>query len=126
MDKEITDLRETISAAKVEERILKANLVTLSATMSTQDLRAGVLFLEGEKANILNRLGPLRAGNIKPVLPDEKAEVDQAWKTWSRHAAGRKKICMNLWELVTEELPEGKTKEDLWVRIKENRYWSVC
>ena len=121
MDKEINGLRDTISVAKVEEKILKANLITLSATMTTQDLRAGVLSLEGEKASILNRLGPLRAGNVKPVSPEEKAEVGQAWKTWSRHAAGRKRICMNLWEFVTEELPEGKTKEDLWVRIKEIR-----
>lgn len=119
MDQEINNLREIISAAKVEEKILKANLVTLSATMTIQDLRAGVQSLDAEKATILNRLGPLRAGNVRPVLPEEKAKVDQAWRTWSRHAAGRKKICMNVWDYVTEELPEGKTKEDLWVQCDD-------
>ncbi|MCJ1240146.1 hypothetical protein MMC14_008146 [Varicellaria rhodocarpa] len=114
MEKEIQTLREYISSAKAEEKILKANLVNLNATMSTQDIRNGVAAIEIEKNSILKRLDLLRTGNVTPVSSEERAVVDQAHKVWTRHVAVRKKICMNLWGYVTEELPEGKTKEELW------------
>ncbi|MCJ1437205.1 hypothetical protein MMC27_006591 [Xylographa pallens] len=116
MDREITHLREEITTAKGEERALKANLVALNATMSTQDIRASLVALGAQKTDILSRLNPLRSGSVKPVPPQEKAEVDQAWTLWSSRANTRKKICMEVWAVVTEEMPEGKTKEELWVR----------
>ena len=116
MDREITQLREEIAIAKGEERILKANLITLNARMSTQDIRASLIALEAQKKDILSRLDPLRSGSIKPVSPQEKAEVDQAWRLWNSRANTRKKVCMEVWALVTEEMPDGKTKEELWVR----------
>ncbi|MCJ1388970.1 hypothetical protein MMC18_001822 [Xylographa bjoerkii] len=116
MDREITDLQEKIAAAKGEERIAKANLIALNATMSTHDLRASLIALEAQKKDILFRLNPLRSGSVKTVSPQEKAEVDQAWKLWNSRANTRKKICMEVWAVVTEEMPEGKTKEELWVR----------
>ena len=115
MEKEMEVLRDCISTARVEEKILRANLVTLHATMSLQDLRAAVGTLDMEKRELLKRLAPLRLGNVKPVSSMEKTEVDQAWKLWSNNARVRKTICMNVWGYITEELPEGKTKEDLWV-----------
>ena len=116
MDREIAHLHEGIATARGEERILKANLAALNATMSTQDIRASLVALEAQKKDILSRLIPLRSGSVKPVSPQEKAEVDQAWRLWSSRADTRKKICMEVWAVVTEEMPEGKTKEELWVR----------
>ena len=116
MDNEIHTLREHISSAKTEEKMLKANLTNLNATMSTQDIRNGLAAIEVEKTSILQRLELLRTGSVKPVSSEERAAVDEAHKVWTRLVIVRKKICMNLWDLVTEELPEGKTKEELWVR----------
>ena len=115
MDKEIEALREGINEARVEEKILKANLITLNATMSTQDLRASVGALEVEKEELLNRLTKLRIGNITAVSLKDKDEVKQVWNTWSRNVRERKAICMNLWAYMTEQLPDGQIKEDLWV-----------
>ena len=115
MDQEIARLRDEIVIAKGQEKILKANLITLNATMSTQDIQTALLLQEAEKNEILARLGPLRSGNVKPVSLDEKTAVAEAWKMWSRRANTRKKICMEVWAHVTEEMPEGKTKEELWV-----------
>ncbi|MCJ1382199.1 hypothetical protein MMC17_005311 [Xylographa soralifera] len=114
MDREIAHLREEIATARGEERILKANLTALNATMSTQDIRASLVALGAQKKEILSRLNPLRSGSVKPVSPQEKAEVDQTWRLWSSRADTRKKICMEVWAVVTEEVPEGKTKEELW------------
>ena len=116
MDKDIATLQETIYTAKANEKLLRANLVNVNATLSTQELRDSVSILEHETKEILQRLGPLRSGNVKPVLPEEKDAVDREWGQWSRKAAVRKKICLELWGFCTEEVPEGKTREELWVR----------
>ena len=115
MDEEIANLREQITAMKSEEKILKSNLAGLKATTSTQDLRSNLITIEREKDEMFHRLKLLRVGDVKPVSPQEKAELDKAWKEWSRNVASRKKICMDVWDYITEELPEGKTKEELWV-----------
>ena len=117
MDKEITALRESVATAKANEKLLRANLISVNATLSTEELRSSVSVLEHERREISGRLEMLRSGNVKPVLPEEKEAVDCEWSQWSRKAASRKKICMELWECCTEEVPEGKTKAELWVRV---------
>ena len=52
---------------------------------------------------------------MKPVLPEEKEAVDKAWREWSRKSSSRKKICMELWAVSTEEMEQGKTRGELWV-----------
>lgn len=115
MDKEIADLRETIATAKANEKLMRANLISVNATLSTEELRSSVSLLEMEKKVIIARLGPLRSGNVKPVLPEEKEAVDKVWREWSRKASSRKKICMELWVVCTKEMEPGKTKEEFWV-----------
>lgn len=63
------------------------------------------------------RLETLRKGEAKPVSPEEKAEADRLWLQWGRRAKARKKICMEIWAMVSEELPEGMTREELWVSL---------
>lgn len=116
MDAEIATLRETIATGKANEKLLRASLVSVNATMSSEELRDTVAQLEREKKEILARLGPLRAGNVKPVLAEEKEAVQKEWRKWSKKAGVRKKICMELWDLCSEVTEEGKTKEELWVR----------
>ena len=117
MDKEIADLRDTIATAKADEKLMRANLVSINATLSTEELRSGVSLLELEKKEIVVRLDALKSGNVKPVLPEEKEAVDKAWREWSRKASSRKKICMELWAVCTEEMEPEKTKEDFWVCV---------
>lgn len=119
MDKDIASLRETISTTKANEKLLRANLISVNATLSTEELRGSVSLLEHEKRDVLGRLDPLRSGNVKPVLPEEKEAVESGWSGWMRKAGVRKKICMELWDLCTEEVPEGKTRAELWVRGPE-------
>lgn len=116
MDKQIQELRESIATAKADEKSLRANLMAVNATMSIGDLRTSVIALESEKKELLARLGLLRAGTVKPVSPEEKYEVEKEWREWSRKATVRRKICMELWDFCTEEMQEGQTREDLWVR----------
>lgn len=115
MDKQILDLGEDIATAKANEKLLRANLIAVNATLSTDDLRAGVITLESEKKEILARLGPLRSGTVTPVATEEKDEVEKEWKEWSRKADLRKRICLDLWDFCTEEMQEGQTKGKLWV-----------
>ena len=115
MDQEIEGMREEIAAAKSHERLLKAKLATLNTTLSTEDLRGAVVALELEKEHILGRLLPLRSGSAKPVSSEEKTDVDKAWTQWQRQWTVRKRIAMDVWAHATEVIPEGTTREELWV-----------
>ena len=115
MDKEIAGLRDAIATAKADEKLVRAKLVSVNAALSTEELGSSVALLEIEKQEILARLGPLRSGSVKPVVPEEKEAVDKGWKGWSRKASSRKKICMELWAISTEEMEGGKTRMELWV-----------
>ncbi|KAL6721205.1 hypothetical protein ACLMJK_000307 [Lecanora helva] len=117
LDKEIAGLRDSIATAKANEKLLQANLISVNATPSTEELRSDISLLELEKKEIVERLEKLRSGNVKPVSPEEKEAVDKEWGQWSRKAGRRKKICMELWGLCTQELPEGKTRGELWVGV---------
>lgn len=116
MDKEIATLRDSIALSKSNEKLLKAGLAAVNATLSTEDLRATIIGLELEHTELLDRLGPLRSGSVKPVLPKEKEETEKMWRQWSKKANARQRICMEMWGYATEELPEGQTKQELWVR----------
>ena len=115
MDAEIETLRNSITNAKAQEKLLRANLSSLNATLSTDELRAEVQVQRCQKLELEDRLKMLREGHVKPVSPEERAQVDKEWARWSTQAATRKKICMDMWAMLTEEVPEGMTREDLWV-----------
>ena len=117
MDKEIADLRDTIATAKANEKLMRTNLVSINATLSTEEFRSSVSLLETEKKEIVARLAALKSGNVKPVLPEEKEAVDKEWREWSRKASSRRKICIELWAICTEEMEAGKTREELWVCV---------
>ena len=125
MDKEIVDLRDTLATAKANEKLMRANLISVNAALSTEELRSTVSLLELEKKEITARLGPLRSGTVKPVSPEEKEAVDQAWREWSRKASSRKSICMELWAISTEEMEPGKTREEVWVWVVLRVRWHV-
>ena len=115
MDTMIETYRQDIGTLKSNEKLLRSNLTSVNATLSTSDLRSRVEQLNADKAAMLARLGPLRKGKVKPVKAQEKAEVDRFLKTWTRTADSRKRMALELWNMSSEELPEGKTKEGLWV-----------
>ena len=116
MDQEITALRESVTTAKANQQLLKANLAAVNARVSTDDIRSQITVLNTDRVKILGRLGSLRSGDVKPVSAEDKEEADKAWILWSKKAASRKRICMEMWSYCTEQLPEDQTKEDLWVR----------
>ena len=116
MGQEISALRESIATAKANEKLLKANLAAVNATVSTDELRSQITVLDVDKLEILDRLGALQSGNVKPLSAEEKEEASKVWILWSKKAASRKRICMEMWSYCTEQLPEDQTKEDLWAR----------
>jgi len=57
----------------------------------------------------------LKKVEVKPVSEAEKSAVRLAHKTWEKHANGRRRIFKDLWYKCVDHLPDGKTKEELWV-----------
>ena len=115
MEAEITALREEITTSRSEEKITKAALITMNATMSTRDLEAGIVALEMQKKQLLACLTPLRSGDNDPISVAVKTQVQDGWRMWNHNFQVRKKICLEVWDMVTQELPGGKTREELWV-----------
>ena len=51
MDKEIATLRDSIITAKANEKLLRANLIAVNATLSTEELRRGDAAGAGEEGD---------------------------------------------------------------------------
>lgn len=117
MDERIEGLRSQVRTARGYERLLKAELASVNATSSSNDVRANVRALELEKEELTIRLEGFRSGRIKAVPLEEKEMVDAALDDWTRKAISRKRIFMELWAIVRDGLPRGKTIGQLWVKI---------
>ncbi|KAI9783639.1 MAG: hypothetical protein M1835_003764 [Candelina submexicana] len=117
MDVEISTLKEETTTLKADEKALRSTLSTLKTTMSTHDLREAVHALELELKTIEARLSPLRSGNVVPVSAEERALVEKEWREVKRVVEVRRKGCMSLWADLSEQLPEGTTREELWERL---------
>ena len=79
MDKEIAGLRESIATAKANERLLKANLAAVHATVSTDDLRLQITRREIEKSETLGRLGPLRVCSFPCTIQYQSGSILTMW-----------------------------------------------
>lgn len=115
---QIRQLQKHLETAKGYEKLLKARLTALNVAPSVDDLRADITTLELEKEELVDHLEGLRSGRIKPIPPAEKEAVDKDWGFWKRKAESRKRIFMEMWAVVQDGLPEGQTKEQLWVRTR--------
>ncbi|KAI1975007.1 hypothetical protein LOZ51_002512 [Ophidiomyces ophidiicola] len=117
IDREIEETKSYIASAKSQEKLLKTQLATLNARVSTAELRYQVLGLEKERAGVVARLDPLKASakQARVVSAEEKAHVEKEWKTWQRNASTRRIMCREMWMRCTEVLPEGvSNKAEFW------------
>ncbi|KAI4127627.1 MAG: hypothetical protein LQ338_003122 [Usnochroma carphineum] len=115
-DSQIKHLVKQIESSRGYERLLKAQLAALDTEASVDDLRADITTLELEKEELTDRVEALRSGEVKLVPLAEKEAVDKDWAEWKRKAESRKGIFMEMWAMIQDGLPEGQSKEGLWVR----------
>ncbi|KMU79797.1 hypothetical protein CISG_08077 [Coccidioides immitis RMSCC 3703] len=117
LDEEIEAFKSQVASAKSQNKLLKAELTTLNARVSTSELRQCLAALEGEKRNLIASLAPSKASSVqaKAVTAEEKASLEKEWRKWRKHVTVRKKICHEMWMRCTEVLPEAvQGKEELW------------
>lgn len=117
MDRDIASLREAVTVNRANEKVLRGNLSAVNATQSMEQLRETISTIEQEKTETSRRLGLLRQGNVRLVLPRERLAAEEEWRVWKARAENRRKMGIELWEMCTEEVPEGKTKTEIWVRV---------
>ena len=115
LDTDLNTLRSTLFSHKATEKALKTELASLSSIASATELRSTVAALQMQVQGLRERLVELKKVEVKPVSEAEKKEVEASHNLWTRHASQRKRICRELWWRVVECLPEGTTKEALWV-----------
>ena len=117
MDATIASLRAETAAALTTAKSLRASLTSLNTTLSTTELRAAVAAQEREKAELLGRLGALRAGEVQSVGKDEREEVEREWGAWRKVSRARERIAGEMWGLVEDSLPEEVDKAELRERL---------
>lgn len=94
---------------------LKQRLSSLMTTPSTTSLNKAVFDLDTEKAQLLQRLFPLREGTVKPVSMQEAGKVDAEMRILVEFEHKRKKIEHKMWMYLREVLPEGYEVAELRV-----------
>ena len=117
IDNEIKSLNDEVAALKDEEKLLKSSLADLKAEATLDELKDQLVLLTQEKDSLNHHLTQFKSRTTKVVSKEEKTEVEASWKLWSYKAKARKKAFMELWNALADNLPETKTKDELWEEL---------
>jgi 26S proteasome regulatory subunit (ATPase 3-interacting protein) len=117
MDEEIQRLQEELPGLKEEEKKVQAELSSLNAVPLLSELRTELEKLESEKESLAASLAKVHGDGEANGSPQETEAVRKDWKLWQVQARVRERICRDLWLKCSETLPEGTTREELWVCI---------
>lgn len=93
---------------------MRAELATLRSKPLLSELRQDIGRLEKEKESMLARLDKLHRQDTSVSL-EERAEIEREWKCCQRQVNVRRRICRDMWMKCSEVVPEGMTREELWV-----------
>lgn len=105
MDEEIQAIRRVITDAKAEHKALATTLASLQSTQTTHDIREAVHELQLRKQELLERLVPLRSGNLSPISREERQAVEQAWREAHGDLKKRRAIWMEFSVILHDNLP---------------------
>src|SRR5699024_9189717 len=100
---------------KVNEKKARADLAALCSKPLPSELRQDIDRLEKEKESILGRLEKFHGNDSAQISPAERAEIGREWELWQKHVNTRGRICRDMWKRCSEVVPEGMTREELWV-----------
>jgi 26S proteasome regulatory subunit (ATPase 3-interacting protein) len=84
--------------------------------VTLSEIKASIAEMEREKSSIQARLQVLQSGDAKPVAPAQRDRVQKNYRKWQKCALARKKICVELWGQIMENLEKdkgGELKEEL-------------
>ena len=101
----------------MDQKALSSRLTSVRCPLPTRELHSIVESLEAERNVVVDRLTWLSVEDFTSLLLEQRADVNRQWSIWSRKAAARKAMALELWRIVTELLPEGKGRDILWVRL---------
>ncbi|KAL3458503.1 hypothetical protein BJX64DRAFT_266569 [Aspergillus heterothallicus] len=117
MDKEIRSLQEELPSLKEDEKKTQAELNSANAVPLLSELRTEIEKLEAERESLSASLGKVHGDSEFNVTPQETEATRKDWKYWQAQARVRARICHDLWHKCSETLPEGTSREELWVCI---------
>lgn len=89
----------------------------LKATSTLPELKNELEFLSGERNELEQRFLGLKSGDSKAISVREKTDMQRSWKLWSYKVSGRRKAFMELWQTLSENLPDLKTKDEIWDKL---------
>jgi 26S proteasome regulatory subunit (ATPase 3-interacting protein) len=102
IETETQALRNETASAQTTLKQLRAELISLSSELTIEQLTDGITKFEEVKAQLLDRLEPLRSGTAKPVTKEERDVVNTEFKRWNRCADRRRKIVKEIWGVIQD------------------------
>jgi len=123
MSNELTALRSSTTTLALEAKALKAQLAALGATVSISELRDNVARLEKAKQALTERVEGLRVtakeqivaeGGIAPGGDEDKKKVEEDINLFTTALGRRKKIAVELWDVVRQMMPPKVKNEEEW------------
>lgn len=118
LDEEIKQLEEKLTTLKTNEKNARTELTALRSKPLLSELQQDIDRLDKEKRSMLARLDEFHGRDCSvQISPQERAEVERDWKRWQKQVNIRRRICRDMWMKCSEVVPEGMTREELWVSV---------
>lgn len=89
-------MKEEITKEKEANRQLQAKLTMMTSSLTTEDLKARIHSLQGEVAEMHERLEPLERGTVK-IDPEERIRVEKDLEVYTKAHKQRKKMVGRDW-----------------------------
>jgi hypothetical protein len=111
----LRSLKDEASALKTEEKSLKERLATLETASKVEEFEAEVLKQSSLNQRIEEEIRALEEGQTVQYSPEEAGNITRQWKELTHKATETKRMVLDLWALVVENLPDGKAATELQV-----------
>ena len=122
-EEELAMLQTQVQSLKSREKALKTESATLCATLTVDELGSELHKLREVNASLTAQLQYLDNGAMAHIPPEEAAVITREWAHWGKEASTRKRHCLDLWEMLSEAVPEGQNLDELWVRTGRHHGW---
>lgn len=120
LDAELKTLQEEVGGLKDQEKTLKTKVASLESAAKIDELETDLQKQKETNKELERKLaggGKSKEGDTASAhTAEEVVEINRKWKESKAQVAGAKRLFEDVWAMIVDHLPDGKTAADLQVR----------
>lgn len=118
IDDEINELKDILQKEKEHLKSVQSKWNIMNSSLTTSELLKRISSLEGEVAEMHERLEPLERGTIK-IDPAERAQIEKQFEISNKAWKQRKKLCYDIIGMLTESISKKPSEliEELGLEV---------